>query len=73
MVKTDELLELIKKSGKSKSFLADKLDISRPYFYRKLNGEVDLLQVRLISCVTNWGSQSYPTKNAYFFSLIVEK
>lgn len=41
LVNTPYLEEKIKKSGKKKSFLAEKIGCSRSYFFRKLNNQVD--------------------------------
>lgn len=43
------LKEMISGSGISITFIADKCNISREYFYRKLNGEVDFKQSEIVT------------------------
>jgi len=44
MTNCTELRNKIDSSGISITFLADKCKVSREYFYRKLNGEVEFKQ-----------------------------
>ena len=50
MVDTEKLNSIIDASGISKTFLAKKLGISRPYFYDKLNGnrEFDANEINIL-------------------------
>lgn len=54
-MRVQHLADLIDKSGKSKSFLADKMNISRTNFYSKLSGRVEFKASELLALMSEIG------------------
>ena len=66
------LKEKIVESGISITFLAEKCNISRDYFYKKLNGEVDFKQSEIVA-IQDVLHLSQSERNNIFFAKKVDQ
>lgn len=67
MINTDYLEDLIAKSGKKKSYLADKIGCSRQYFRQKMNNEADMTTREVNILCNELGITRLTDKEKIFF------
>ena len=71
MTNCNLLKEKIVNSGISITFLADKCNISREYFYKKLNGEAEFKQSEIVA-IQDVLHLSQSERNSIFFAKKVD-
>lgn len=67
MTNKELLKEKIEQSGVSITFLAEKCNVSRDYFYRKMNGEVEFKQSE-IATLKDYLHLTQKERNDIFFA-----
>ena len=68
MVNTPYLEELIKKSGKKKIHLADRVGCSRQYLNKKIDNKVDFTTTEVSVLCTELGIKTLSEKEKIFFA-----